>query len=242
MIEINKLYLLDAFELLKQITDGSIDLVLTDPPYNIEWKENIELHGRKAFYHSYEELREWDKLDKSFYFNLFKEFNRILKETGSVIIFCRNELITWILEAGKDNDLDYKATIFINKTNPMPQVRKVNYLSSIESIAWLARKRKKIPYTFNFKTQNEMHNLIRIPICSGKERTNHPTQKSLRLIRFLLEVHSNKGDIVVDCFAGSGTTLVSCKQLGRNFIGCDNNEKYFKMALKRLEQNVISDY
>ena len=238
--ELNKIYCMDAIEFLKKIPDNSVDLVLTDPPYNLRWKQQIELHGRKVFYHNYEELKGWDKINKEFYFKLFNEFDRIVKDNGSIIIFAKTELVTWIMEAGLVNNFDYKATINYVKSNPVPQVRKKNYCSSFETICWLARwNDKKCNFTFNFKSQKEMHNFIVMPICSGNERTKHPTQKPLKLISHLLEIHSNKKDIILDCFMGSGTTAVACKQLGRNFIGCDISEEYVKIANKRLAQEVL---
>ena len=151
-MELNKIFCIDCLEGMKQIEDHSIDLILTDPPYNLRLKQQIELHGRKAFYHNYEELKLFDNIDiKELYKSLYKEFDRILKPTGSVLIFVRNEFVTYAVDEGLLNNLDTKATIFWHKTNPMPQVRKVNYLSSVESILWQARWfDKKICFTFNF--------------------------------------------------------------------------------------------
>lgn len=233
---INKVINEDCFNILKLIPDKSIDLILTDPPYNLRWKQQIELHGRKAFYHNYKELKEWDKIDKEFYIKIFKEFDRIVKDTGSVIIFCKTELVTWVLEAGIENNFDYKATINYVKSNPVPQCRKKNYCSSFETICWLARwHEKKCLFTFNFKKQKEMHNFIELPICSGKERTIHPTQKPLKLIKHLLEIHSNPGDLVFDPFGGSGTTGVACLELGRKFILIEKDKEYAQIALDRIK-------
>ncbi len=234
---INKIICGDCLEEIKKLPDKSIDLILTDPPYQIRWKSQIELHGRKAFYHNYQELKNFDNLDvKKLYEKIYPEFDRILKETGSLLMFVRNEKITYAVDEGLKNNLDTKATIFWHKTNPLPQVRKVNYLSSVESIIWQARWfDKKLLFTFNFKTQKEMHNFIEMPICSGKERTSHPTQKPLKLIKYLLEIHSNPNDLVLDPFLGSGTTAVACKELHRNYIGIELNPNYCKIAEKRLK-------
>jgi len=173
-------------------------------------------------------------------FELNKIYCIIVKDNGSIIIFAKTELVTWIMEVGLVNNFDYKATINYVKSNPVPQVRKKNYCSSFETICWLVRwNDKKCNFTFNFKSQKEMHNFIVMPICSGNERTKHPTQKPLKLISHLLEIHSNKKDIILDCFMGSGTTAVACKQLGRNFIGCDISEEYVKIANKRLAQETL---
>jgi len=227
----------DALLELKKFPDESIDLILTDPPYQIRWKSQIELHGRKAFYHNYQELKEFDNIDvKELYKKIYPEFDRILKSTGSLLMFVRNEKVTYAVDEGLRNNLDTKTIISWHKTNPLPQVRKVNYLSSIESILWQARWfDKKIQFTFNFKKQKEMHNFIEMPICSGNERTSHPTQKPLKLIEHLIEIHSNPNDLILDPFIGSGTTAVACKRLKRNFIGIDISEKYVKLAEQRIK-------
>ena len=235
-MEVNKIIQGDAFKELWKIPDNSIDLVLTDPPYNLEWKEEIKFKNRKNVFHHTAETEKWDDIDiVELYEKLAPEFNRVLKETGSVICFCRTEFITYLVDTCKKNDLAVKATIIWHKTNPVTQIRKKNYLSSIESIVWLARKRDEIPFTFNFSLQNEMHNFIEMPICGGNERTEHPTQKPLRLIQKLLQVHSNENDLVLDPFIGSGTTGMACKLLKRNFIGIEIDKKYCDIAEKRIK-------
>ena len=90
--------------------------------------------------------------------------------------------------------------------------------------------------------QKEMKNFIITSNGSGYKETEHPTEKPLSLIKYLIEIHSNPKDLILDCFMGSGTTAVACKQLGRRFIGCDNNKEYIKIANKRLEQtNLMED-
>ena len=240
MLETNKIYNLDALEFLKQLDGKSVDLILTDPPYNIRWKQQIELHGRKVMYHNFDELageNGWDVVDtKELYDTLFKEFDRVVKDNGSVIIFVRNEWITNCIDAGKKYKFDVKASIYWHKTNPVPQIRKKNYLSSVETIVWLARWNDDFcNFTFNFGMQKEMHNFIQMPLCGGDERSLHPTQKPLKLIRNFIKIHSNENDLICDPFIGSGTTAVASIMENRNYIGCDNNESYFKIAQKRID-------
>lgn len=238
---INKVHQADCLDFMKQMPDKSVDLVLTDPPYFLDWKEPIKFNDRKDMFHHKEETLKWDSNEdvRLFYSNLLKEFNRIIKETGSIIIFSKTEFITYLYEEGKKNDFDYKATMCWHKTNPMIQIRKKNYVSSIEFISWLARKREKIEFTFNFLTQNEMHNFIEMPICGGNERWEHPTQKPLKLIEKLVKIHSNTNDIIIDPFLGSGTTAVAAKQLKRNFIGIEKEEKYCEISRQRLRQELL---
>lgn len=233
---INQIIQGDCFEILPQIPDSSIDLILTDPPYNLEWSDTIEL-GTRTIYGNVEELKDgWDNVDVvELYEKIIPIFDRILKPTGSVLMFSKAEGVGKISEIGQKNNLKYKTAICWIKPSNAPQVRKVNYNSVVEHITWLVRPNTAPKqYTFNFLTQKEMQNCFFYPPCGGYERTTHPTQKPLALIRHLLTIHSNPGQIVLDPFIGSGTTAVACKQLGRKFIGIEKEEQYCKIALQRL--------
>lgn len=236
---LNQIFCKDAIELMKELPDKSVDLVLTDPPYELDWRQSINFKNRKSMFHHKEETQKWDRGVEELYKNIFSMFDKIVKFSGSVILFTRSEYITYAVDECKKNGFANKATIVWHKTNPMPQVRKKNYLSSIETLLWVARyNEKKYPFVFNFKTQNEMHNFIEMPLCGGNERTEHPTQKPLKLIKYLLEIHSNKGQTVLDPFCGSGTTCVAAKALGRRFIGIDIEQKYVDIANRRLNNTV----
>ena len=126
-------------------------------------------------------------------------------------------------------------TIFVwHKTNPVPSFRKVNYLSSCEFL-YIGSKGQK-GWTFNFKQQKEMHNFYETPNKSSYGVTKHPTEKPVNLIEHLLEIHSNPKDTVLDCFMGSGTTGIGCIELGRNFIGIEKDDDYYKIAKDRIKE------
>ena len=84
-----------------------------------------------------------------------------------------------------------------------------------------------------------MKNIFRFPICQGNERTEHPTQKPVKLVVELLKRHSFDSDIILDPFMGSGTTLVAGKMLGRKAIGIEINDRYCKISTERLKQEVL---
>ena len=92
---------------------------------------------------------------------------------------------------------------------------------------------KKSSPTFHSSYDNGIYNF---PICQDAERF-HPTQKPIKLIEALIEKHSNENDIILDCFAGSGTTAVASLNLNRNFIGCEIDKDFYKKSCKRLEYN-----
>jgi site-specific DNA-methyltransferase (adenine-specific)/modification methylase len=93
---------------------------------------------------------------------------------------------------------------------------------------------KGSPSTWNHKHVNEMHNFIETPICMGKERSKHKTQKPLKVCIPYLEISSNPGDLVLDPFMGSGTTAVAAKMLGRDFIGFELNPEFVAIGEERL--------
>lgn len=106
------------------------------------------------------------------------------------------------------------------------------------SMELLVHFSKGTPKTWNHKHVNEMHNFIQAPICMGKERTKHKTQKPLKVCIPYIEISSNPGDLVLDPFIGSGSTAVAAKKLGRNFIGFEISKEFCEITNERLMQTV----
>ena len=115
------------------------------------------------------------------------------------------------------------------KTNPVPINSKINYLSNATEYFFTFVKGGGP--TFNSEYDNGFYHY---PICHGKERYQHPTQKPLSLIKNLVEKHSKPGDTVLDTFAGTGTTGHACSLVGRNYILIEKDESYFDIIQKRL--------
>ena len=114
------------------------------------------------------------------------------------------------------------------KTNPQPINSSVNYLTNCREIALLGIKKTKP--TFNSKYDKGIYSY---PLQGGKDRF-HPTQKSLPLFEDLIQKHSNEGDIVLDCFAGSATTAIAAIKTNRKFTGCELDKEYFTKAKERI--------
>ena len=223
----------DCYKMLNQIETDSVDLILTDPPYNLAKYStgNIKAKWRKTLNN---DIAQWDKEDINFPL-LNKEFIRVLKPTGNIFIFTTYNLLgTW--HTLFDSLFDTFQIMVWHKTNPPPKLRRAGFLNSCELICCMWNK----GHTWNFSTQKEMHNFFESPVCGGKERYPHPTQKSLRLLKHILGIASNTGDLVLDPFMGVGSTAAACKQLNRNFIGMEINPAYFAMAKERIEQIEIT--
>ena len=232
-MEFNQIIQGDCVEVMKGIPDKSVDMILTDPPYNISQKNKIfrdYRSGKRADINF--DYGEWD-----YNFDILPiliESKRILKEYGQWLIFCAEQQIgmyrKWL-----GNNGHFKQLIIWEKLNPLPQFRKCGYRQATEIIMWAYKnKPKKIEQHFNFLKQEEMKNIFRFPICGGKERTKHPTQKPLGLITELLKRHSFKDDIILDPFLGSGTTAVACKETGRDYIGIEKDKEYCEIARRRI--------
>tara|TARA_R110000823_G_scaffold306532_1_gene428985 strand:+ start:2227 stop:3132 length:906 start_codon:yes stop_codon:yes gene_type:complete len=167
-------------------------------------------------------------------------FYRVLRPGGTCIVFFDIWKITNLkdmLEAKNDKDKPtmFKQIRFIEwiKTNPQPINSKVNYLTNCREIALLGIKKSKP--TFNSKYDNGIYCH---PIQGGKNRF-HPTQKSLPLFEELIKKHSNEGDLVLDCFAGSATTAIAAMNNGRNFVGCELDEEYCQKSVERISRNSL---
>lgn len=227
----------DCLEIMPKIKEGIIDIIITDPPYNTSNKNIKNLKGRKPIS---KDFGEWDYFQDKEYLeftrNWLSECFRVLKKYGNFLVFCKLEYVSDIRRIYESLGFKHHATIIWHKTNPAPQVRKTGFLSSCEAILWAVKgfSKKGVPYVFNFKKQSEMHNFIESPICMGKERTPHPTQKPLKIFSHLLEIFSNVNDLLLDCFAGSGTAIESAINLGRNSIGIESNAEYFRIMKDRI--------
>lgn len=225
----------DSRDIIKQIPDNSVDFILTDPPYNLGQHStgNINLPGRSAMNN---DVAEWDMVD----FNpeeWAEDFIRILKPTGNLFIFTSyNQIGRWY------NCLDHRfdASNFMiwHKTNPSPKIYKAGFLNSCEMIFTCWNKR----HTWNFISQAEMHNFLESPICMKPERLSspkHPTQKPVSILKKMISIATNEGDIVFDPFMGVGSTGVAALELNRRFIGVELNEEYFVAAKKRIDNCLL---
>lgn len=221
----------DSKELIKKIPDQFIDLILTDPPYNIGKHStgNIPLPGRSAINN---DVALWDQVD--FHPEEWvDEFLRILKPTGNLFIFTSyNQLGRWY--DCLDHRMDTTQFMIWHKTNPAPKIFKAGFLNSCEMIYCGWNKK----HTWNFISQTEMHNFIESPICMRPERLSnpkHPAQKPTAVLKKIVTIASNEGDVVFDPFMGVGSTGVAALALQRRFIGFELDETYFNASKERIE-------
>lgn len=221
----------DAFEEIKKISDHSIDLILTDPPYNLGQYStgNIKMTWRKDFNN---DIASWDKI--SFIpSDWICEFKRVLSPKGNIFAFTSYNLLGKWHEMF-DPEFDTFQFFVWHKTNPPPKLYKSSFLNSCELIVCCWNK----GHTWNFSKQNEMHNFIETSICMGKERLkgdySHPTQKPIKVLSHLLKIASNEGDTVLDPFMGVGSTGVAAVENKRKFVGFEIEDRYYEASKQRL--------
>lgn len=222
----------DCFNYLGKIPDNSVDLILTDPPYNIAQYStgNIPLPGRAPINN---DLGKWDlqPIDPG---SLLDDFKRILKPDGNIFVFTSYNLIGKWHEAF-DKEFDTFQFFIWHKTNPAPKIYKNGFLNSCEMIVCMWNKGHK----WNFGKQNEMHNFFESPICMSPERLRnpkHPAQKPVKLLEHIIKIASNEKDVVLDPFMGVGSTGVAALINNRKFIGCEIEKDFFDAAEKRISQ------
>lgn len=219
----------DCFEALKTIESNSIDLILTDPPYIISRTSNFGNSSENIKFNKISiDFGDWDKepIDMDL---LFKEYKRVLKPGGTLVIFYDIWKCNQIKESAEFVGLKQPRVCQWVKNNPTPINSKINYLSNAVEFFFTFVKGKNAK--FYSKYDKGIYNY---PLCHGKERTIHPTQKPLGLFKEIISKHSDPGDLVLDTFAGSGTTAVACKELDRNYILVERDPEYVKIIESRL--------
>jgi len=242
-----KLYKGDCLEVMKQIESGSIDAIITDPPY-----------GTTAC--------KWDSVID---FDLmWEQLNRIIKPNGAIVLF-GSEPFSSALRMSNIKNYKYDwiwnkiqgAGMTISKIQPMKSheiisvfgLGKINYYpimvkrdKELNTKGWKMSKLNSENGNFSSKSVKETQKIYKekYPTTileyhkSAKECNNtkriHPTQKPLALMEYLIKTYTNENETVLDFTMGSGSTMVACQNTNRNGIGIEQDETYFKIAQERI--------
>ena len=201
----------------------TFDMVLTDPPYSLRWSKIS--HDTRS---SLNEEPSWDDLDVGWLFRVAP----VLSKHSTVVVFCPAEAIGVYREVFGEIGLDYRGALVWHKTNPAPQHRP-GYIQATEFLVWATRG-KPFFQPWENAGAREAHNLIELPACHNSERLGHPTQKPLRLLEQILDRHAIEGALILDPFAGVGSTVVAAMSRGLVAFGIELDQTYHKIAVDRI--------
>lgn len=210
----NKIINADCLDVLRELPDKCVDLVLTDPPYGINYQSSCRIN-------KYSKITNDNNLD--WLPIILRELKRISKDTAIWFIFCSwHHIDKFKREIAKIKHI--KNILIWNKNNFGCGDLKCDFAPKYEMIIYCNEntplRGKRIANILNFaKTNNSLH----------------PTQKPLGLFETLIEKASPQNDLVLDCFSGSGTTAVAAYNLGRRFICIEKDRGYWEASVKRLE-------
>lgn len=233
----------DCFEYLQHIEDNSVDLVITDPPYNISIENSVNAYGGAR---TGMDFGAWDygfQTDKWLHYIAPK-----VREGGQMLIFNSYKNIGIMMKVLEAYGYEVVGLPMWLKTNPIPHLTDITYVSSMEHALWLVRTNGKPlkeldvvfngkPYVKKTKKKSDYNDgiILSSPHSKQSERF-HTTQKPVWLFNKLIQNHSNTGDLVMDTFMGSGTTAVCSQGLNRNYLGCELDDEYFAKSTERLNK------
>lgn len=237
LLECNRIYNEDCLKGMKKISQDSISLIITDPPYAISKDSNYAKSSPTGKdtdrFRISIDFGEWDKPDAFDIRAMIADSYRCLKDGGYIVCFYDLWKINIVKEAMEKVGFNQIRLIEWQKTNPVPINSKINYLTNAREFAICAVKGTS-PI---FKSEYD-NGVYSYPICHDKGRF-HPTQKPVDLIREIIAKHSNEGDLVLDNCMGSGTTAIACIRENRNFIGFELNKEYYDKACKRIQLEMM---
>lgn len=244
----------DCVEAMRSLPSASVDMVFADPPYNLQLGGDL---SRPDGSHVDAVTDHWDQFDSFAAYDKFTrewltEARRVLKPSGSLWVIGSYHNIFRVGAMLQDMGFWILNDIIWRKSNPMPNFKGTRFTNAHETLIW-ASMGEKSKYTFNYRAMKTLNDELQmrsdwvLPICSGQERLKkggskvHPTQKPESLLYRLMLATTNKGDVVLDPFFGTGTTGAVAKRLGRQWIGCEREGTYRDAALERIEMALPLD-
>lgn len=238
LIEYN-LYNDDCINVLKKIDNNKVDLILTDPPYNLgNFMKNRDTNLNKMRDNFFVgagwdnlETTDWEQSMDDF----FKESSRIIKIGGSAIVFMSIIKVETIIRIAEKHGFYYKTTGIWHKTNPMPRNMNIHFVNSTETWIYFVYDKKSGTFNNEGKMLHDFIETSATPL-SEKKHGKHPTQKPQKIMSYFVNVLSDDYDVVLDPFMGSGTAGVAAVQNNRNFIGVELNSDYYNIAKSRIEE------
>lgn len=223
-MELNKIYNEDCIEGMKNISDNSIDLIVTDPPYLMKYKTGL----RKDKSHKFtKEILNDD--NEQLLKDYIKECHRIMKNDTAMYMFCSSNKVDFFKQE-LEKYFTIKNMIIWVKNNHTAGDLQSAFGRKYEIVFLVNKGRSK----FNGTRLTDVWEFKRV---AGKGQL-HQNQKPVEMIEQCIEKHSNENDVVFDGFMGSGTTAIACINTNRNYIGFELDEEYYEISIKRINNHV----
>jgi DNA modification methylase len=236
----------DCREEMKKLGDGSVALILTDVPFFITAEMAVHrlvnpMKFDPGLAQAQEELREFDVFgSQEEYFALMREWMteavRVLKPGGHLVSFVDRLKITEFAKIGESLGLAVRQPIYWLVSNPVPNADKRDFMSAVMSMIWFTKPGEGGGGRPTFNYQLGQHpNYFSAPYVSGAEKGRHPSQKPVSILKEIISYLTDPGDVVLDPFMGSGSTLEAARELKRKAIGIEKDEYHYKTARERLQ-------
>ncbi len=244
----------DCVEAMRSLPDNSVDCVFADPPYNLQLGGDLnrpdgsQVDAVTDHWDQFDSFQLYDKFTRDW----LTEARRVLKPDGALWVIGSYHNIFRVGSILQDLGFWILNDIVWRKTNPMPNFKGTRFTNAHETLIW-ASMGEKARYQFNYRAMKTLNDELQMrsdwvmPICAGQERLKengkkaHPTQKPEALLYRVLLATTEKGDVVLDPFFGTGTTGAVAKRLGREWIGCEREDFYRGVAMKRIEKELPLD-
>lgn len=220
----------DNLKIIKKMIrkEIKVDLILTDPPYNVSRKHQL---GFSNMNRAGMDFGEWD-----YDFNQTKWLNnisKILNPNGSIIIFNDWKNMGTIANKLEEEGFDIKDIIRWEKSNPMPRNTSRRYVTDYEFAIWATKKKGK--WIFNKDSNSSyLKPTFKHSVPPGGKRRIHPTQKPVKLLEDIIKIHSNVNSIIFDPFSGSGSTGIAAGNLDRKFMLVEKNKEIYEKSKKQF--------
>mgnify|MGYP003624899221 CR=1 FL=1 len=232
----------DCLEVMKSIPDGSIDAIITDPPY-----------GTTAC--------KWDSVID--FELMWEQLNRIIKPNGAIVLFgsepfssalrmsnIKNYKYDWIWHKSRPTgsmlakkqplrNTEIISVFYKNQSCYNPQMTETKRIVEKKRTVNKGEIVGEQKLTRKFDNKGLAYPRTIINYANSNYKSLHPTQKPILLMEYLIKTYTNENETVLDFTMGSGTTMLACKNLNRNGIGIEMDENYFKIANKRIEDNAL---
>lgn len=222
----------DCRTILRQLPAGVADLCVTDPPYNIASAHALTRNNGRVI-STAEAWGAWDTFSEADYLKLLTDvfigLRHALRQGGQLYIWLGTRYLSDAIRRAEAAGFRYRAKIVAVKARPQPQWRRSNWGSAYEECLYLTLG---APRPFHFTSQRDMRNALLLPF--EPKATDHPTEKRPAMLAPLIRASSNRGELVLDPFLGSGTTAAVARNLGRHYLGIERDPDYYQMALGRL--------